>query len=373
MKGADVTATFTMLDMEMQQQEYSLPQRSEGAYARANVPALVMVGRWGVSFNIIPRAQRRSRCYSSTTPADEEPDRDPAEAARGARRPRVRDRGDRDRLPALPGDTASDVRAAGEPGRRSRAVRRKHGVGLYVELPVASGRGARARPRGSRPGGGPGRVAPRGQTRAAGLGRRPGPADAAGSRCRSTPAPAPPGRAARGATRASVAQDLAPRSSRVSIRGTEPAAVLRRLRPARLGARSVGDGARPSGRYDLAPPEDARQPRPALVRAGRDDPHGLAVPGPVPLHVRDPKRPCSRVDRVTPLGPAARARLAGVPAGPDPTAHPALAGRVERARPRHVDAAGTACRARELLRPAAARVVHDRGRTGRRCIPWTST
>ncbi len=53
-KGADVTATFTMLDMEMQQQEYSLPQRSEGAYARANVPALVMVGRWGVGFNITP-------------------------------------------------------------------------------------------------------------------------------------------------------------------------------------------------------------------------------------------------------------------------------------------------------------------------------
>jgi copper transport protein len=53
-KGADVTATFTMLDMEMQQQEYSLPQKSSGAYARANVPALVMVGRWGVNFNIQP-------------------------------------------------------------------------------------------------------------------------------------------------------------------------------------------------------------------------------------------------------------------------------------------------------------------------------
>jgi copper transport protein len=53
-KGADVTATFTMLDMEMQQQEYSLPQRSQGAYARPNVPALVMVGRWGVGFNITP-------------------------------------------------------------------------------------------------------------------------------------------------------------------------------------------------------------------------------------------------------------------------------------------------------------------------------
>jgi copper transport protein len=53
-KGAAVTATFTMLDMEMQQQEYSLPPQSGGSYQRANVPALVMVGRWGVGFNITP-------------------------------------------------------------------------------------------------------------------------------------------------------------------------------------------------------------------------------------------------------------------------------------------------------------------------------
>jgi copper transport protein len=53
-KGADVTATFTMLDMEMQQQEYNLPQQSQGSYARGNVPALVMVGRWGVGFDIRP-------------------------------------------------------------------------------------------------------------------------------------------------------------------------------------------------------------------------------------------------------------------------------------------------------------------------------
>ncbi len=52
--GADVTATFTMLDMEMQQQAYNLPESSSGVYARANTPALVMVGRWGVGFNIRP-------------------------------------------------------------------------------------------------------------------------------------------------------------------------------------------------------------------------------------------------------------------------------------------------------------------------------
>jgi copper transport protein len=53
-KGADVTATFTMLDMEMQQQAYNLPEQSPGGYARANTPALVMVGRWGVGFDVRP-------------------------------------------------------------------------------------------------------------------------------------------------------------------------------------------------------------------------------------------------------------------------------------------------------------------------------
>jgi copper transport protein len=53
-RGADVTAKFTMLDMEMQQQAYNLPERSPGSYARENTPALVMVGRWGVGFDIRP-------------------------------------------------------------------------------------------------------------------------------------------------------------------------------------------------------------------------------------------------------------------------------------------------------------------------------
>ena len=43
-----------MLDMEMQQQAYNLPEQSPGGYARANTPALVMVGRWGISFDIRP-------------------------------------------------------------------------------------------------------------------------------------------------------------------------------------------------------------------------------------------------------------------------------------------------------------------------------
>ena len=51
--GADVTATFTMLDMEMQAQSYQLAERSPGFYEHA-APALVMVGHWGLSFAITP-------------------------------------------------------------------------------------------------------------------------------------------------------------------------------------------------------------------------------------------------------------------------------------------------------------------------------
>jgi copper transport protein len=54
-RGAQVTATFAMLDMEMPQQSYLLAESSSpGAYRRA-APALVMVGHWGLSFEIVPR------------------------------------------------------------------------------------------------------------------------------------------------------------------------------------------------------------------------------------------------------------------------------------------------------------------------------
>ncbi len=49
--GADVTATVTMLDMEMQAQSYRLSEASPGLYERS-APALVMVGHWGLSFAI---------------------------------------------------------------------------------------------------------------------------------------------------------------------------------------------------------------------------------------------------------------------------------------------------------------------------------
>ncbi|HET8605783.1 MAG TPA: copper resistance protein CopC [Gaiellaceae bacterium] len=52
-RGATVTATFTMLDMEMGSQSYQLAETSPGLYRRA-VPALVMVGKWGLSFEVQP-------------------------------------------------------------------------------------------------------------------------------------------------------------------------------------------------------------------------------------------------------------------------------------------------------------------------------
>jgi copper transport protein len=51
--GANVTSKFDMLDMEMQQQEYSLAPQSPGVYGRA-APSLVMVGHWALTFTITP-------------------------------------------------------------------------------------------------------------------------------------------------------------------------------------------------------------------------------------------------------------------------------------------------------------------------------
>ena len=54
-RHADVTATFTMLDMEMGQLAYHLPETAPGRYAR-EAPALVMVGHWGLAFEIRPQS-----------------------------------------------------------------------------------------------------------------------------------------------------------------------------------------------------------------------------------------------------------------------------------------------------------------------------
>ena len=52
-RGASVTLTLNHLEMQMPQQEYQLTEVQPGVYSRA-APALVMVGKWGLSFQITP-------------------------------------------------------------------------------------------------------------------------------------------------------------------------------------------------------------------------------------------------------------------------------------------------------------------------------
>ncbi len=51
--GATVTSNFAMLDMEMPNLAYNLAEQSPGKYGR-NANALVMVGHWGLSFEVEP-------------------------------------------------------------------------------------------------------------------------------------------------------------------------------------------------------------------------------------------------------------------------------------------------------------------------------
>ncbi|MBV9604806.1 MAG: FixH family protein [Solirubrobacterales bacterium] len=53
-RGANVTLLFNHLEMQMPQQEYQLSEIEPGVYSRA-APALVMVGRWGLTFQVTPR------------------------------------------------------------------------------------------------------------------------------------------------------------------------------------------------------------------------------------------------------------------------------------------------------------------------------
>jgi copper transport protein len=53
-RGAQVTARFDMLDMDMAEQSYLLTETSPGTYRRTT-PALVMVGHWGLTYDVQPR------------------------------------------------------------------------------------------------------------------------------------------------------------------------------------------------------------------------------------------------------------------------------------------------------------------------------
>jgi copper transport protein len=55
-RGAGVITGFAMLDMEMGEQTYQLQETSPGLYQRST-PALVMVGHWGLSFEVTPQGK----------------------------------------------------------------------------------------------------------------------------------------------------------------------------------------------------------------------------------------------------------------------------------------------------------------------------
>jgi len=52
-RGALVTTKLAMLDMEMGEQGYQLRETAPGVYSRT-APALVMVGHWGLTFQVVP-------------------------------------------------------------------------------------------------------------------------------------------------------------------------------------------------------------------------------------------------------------------------------------------------------------------------------
>ena len=56
-RGANVTLTFNHTEMQMPQQEYQLAETRPGVYVRS-APALVMVGKWALSFQITPPGHR---------------------------------------------------------------------------------------------------------------------------------------------------------------------------------------------------------------------------------------------------------------------------------------------------------------------------
>jgi copper transport protein len=55
-RGANVTLTFNHTEMQMPQQEYQLTETRPGVYSRA-APALVMVGKWALDFQITPKSR----------------------------------------------------------------------------------------------------------------------------------------------------------------------------------------------------------------------------------------------------------------------------------------------------------------------------
>ncbi len=55
--GAEVISRFDMLDMQMGEQSYRFAERTPGTFSKS-VPALVMVGHWGLQFEVTPPGQQ---------------------------------------------------------------------------------------------------------------------------------------------------------------------------------------------------------------------------------------------------------------------------------------------------------------------------
>jgi copper transport protein len=55
--GAEVVTKFDMLDMEMGEQSYRLQERRPGVFSKS-APALVMVGHWGLQFEVTPPGEK---------------------------------------------------------------------------------------------------------------------------------------------------------------------------------------------------------------------------------------------------------------------------------------------------------------------------
>ena len=53
-RGASVSLEFSMLDMQMPNQDYQLTETAPGVYTQRK-PALVMVGHWGLGFSVTPK------------------------------------------------------------------------------------------------------------------------------------------------------------------------------------------------------------------------------------------------------------------------------------------------------------------------------
>ena len=56
-RGAQVISRFDMLDMDMGELSYRLPESHPGTFSKS-VPALVMVGHWGLGFEVTPPGQQ---------------------------------------------------------------------------------------------------------------------------------------------------------------------------------------------------------------------------------------------------------------------------------------------------------------------------